>query len=129
MPRRPSTITIRISGTTSARKGVWRPTIAPRSPLSSPVTSDRVVIGMAIAPNATGAVFATRAIAAALIGLKPSAIIITAVIATGVPKPASASMSAPKQKATMTAWTRWSSEMAPNERLRTAKWPVSTVML
>jgi hypothetical protein len=33
------------------------------------------------------------------------------------------------QNATMTAWTRWSSEMAPNERLRTAKRPVSTVML
>ena len=62
MPRRPSTMPIRISGTISARKGVWRPTIAPRSPLSRPVISDSVVIGMAIAPKATGAVFATRAI-------------------------------------------------------------------
>lgn len=70
------------------------------------MTSLRVVIGMAIAPKATGAVFATSAIDAALIGLKPSAISITALIATGVPKPASASISAPKQNATITAWMR-----------------------
>jgi hypothetical protein len=61
---------------------------------------------MAIAPNATGAVFATRATAAALIGLKPSAISMTAVMATGVPKPARASSRAPKQNAMITACTR-----------------------
>ena len=88
-----------------------------------------VMIGIAIAPNATGAVFATSATAAALIGWKPSAISITAVIATGVPKPASASSSAPKQKAMMTACTRWSSEIRPNDLRSTAKWPVVTVML
>ena len=91
--------------------------------------SASVMIGIAIAPKATGAVLATSATAAALIGLKPSAISITAVIATGVPKPASASSSAPKQKAMITAWTRWSSEIAPNERRSTAKCPVATVML
>ena len=63
--------------------------------------SASVTIGIAIAPKATGAVLATRATAAALIGWKPRAI--TAVIATGVPKPARASSSAPKQKATITA--------------------------
>ena len=52
---------------------------------------------------------------------------ITAVIATGVPKPASASISAPKQNAMMIAWMRWSSLMEANERRRTWKWPVSTV--
>jgi hypothetical protein len=93
------------------------------------VTSLRVVIGMAIAPKATGAVLATRAIAAALIGLNPSAISITALIATGVPNPASASIRAPKQKATITAWIRWSLETAPNDRRNTAKCPVATVML
>ena len=97
--------------------------------MSSPVVSDNVVIGMPIAPKGTGAVLATSASAAALSGLKPSAIIITEVIATGAPKPASASISAPKQKATITAWTRWSSETAPNDRRSTAKCPVSTVML
>ena len=50
-------------------------------------------------------------------------------IATGVPKPASASSSAPKQKAMITAWMRWSSEIALNERRSTAKCPVSSVML
>ena len=65
-----------------------------------------VTIGVAIAPNATGAVLATSATAAAFIGLKPTAISITAVIATGVPNPASASSSAPKQKAMITAWMR-----------------------
>ena len=72
---------------------------------------------------------ATSAIAAALIGLKPTAISITAVIATGVPNPASASSSAPKQKAMMMACIRWSSEIVANDRRSTAKCPVSTVML
>ena len=58
----------RINGTITASSGVWRPTIAPRSSGDRPVTSPSVVIGMAIAPNATGAVFATKASAAALIG-------------------------------------------------------------
>ena len=88
----------RISGTISARIGVWRPTIAPRSSFGRPVISRSVTIGIAIAPKATGAVFATSATAAALIGSKPTAISITAVIATGVPKPASASSSAPKRR-------------------------------
>ena len=129
MPRAPSTMPIRISGTISARNGVWRPTIAPRSSLGSPVISARVTIGMAIAPKATGAVLATSATAAALMGWKPSAISITAVMATGVPNPASASSRAPKQKAMITACTRWSVEIAPKERRSTAKCPVSTVML
>ena len=97
--------------------------------MSSSVTSDSVMIGVAIAPNATGAVLATRAREAALIGRNPSAMSITAVMATGVPKPASASISAPKQKAMITAWMRWSLEIAPNDLRRTAKCPVSTVML
>ena len=97
--------------------------------MGRPVISASVTIGMAMAPKATGAVLATSATDAALIGLKPSAISITAVMATGVPKPASASSSAPKQKAMITACTRWSVEIAPKERRSTAKWPVSTVML
>ncbi len=128
-PRMPSTMPMRISGTKTASSGVWRPTIAPRSSLGRPVISASVMIGIAIAPKATGAVFATSATAAAFIGSKPSAISITAVMATGVPKPASASSSAPKQKAMMTAWTRWSSETRPNDRRSTAKWPVASVML
>ena len=125
----PSTMPTRMSGTNSASSGVWRPTIAPRSSLGRPGDLGSVTIGMAIAPNATGAVFATSATAAAFIGSKPSAMSMTAVIATGVPNPASASSRAPKQKAMITACTRWSSEIAPKERRSTSNCPVFTVML
>ena len=50
-------------------------------------------------------------------------------MATGVPNPARPSISAPKQNAMMIAWMRWSSEILANERRRTAKWPVRSVML
>ena len=70
------------------------------------MTVARVVIGTASAPNATGAVLATSATVAALSGRKPSAMSMTELIATGVPKPARASMSAPKQNAMMIAWIR-----------------------
>ncbi len=69
----------RISGTTRARIGVWRPTIEPIVP--SALASDRrgssltpaaigasVTTGMARAPKATGAVLATRATVAPLSG-------------------------------------------------------------
>jgi hypothetical protein len=42
----------------------------------------------------------------------------TALIATGAPKPASASSSAPKQKAMTSAWMRGSSESRPKDRRR-----------
>ena len=87
-----------------------------------------MVIGTAMAPNATGAVLATRATTAALSGLNRRAMSMTVQIATGVPKPASASSSAPKQKAMITAWTRWSSETDPNDRRSTSKCPVDTVI-
>ena len=119
-----------------ARIGVCRPTIAPSVSTVSPgsllapdETSARVTIGVASAPNATGAVLAISATAAALIGWKPSAISITTVMATGVPKPARASRRAPKQKAMMIAWIRWSGLTFSNDRRRTSKWPDVTVRL
>ena len=96
--------------------------------LGSSVTLPSVMIGVAIAPNATGAVLATSASAAAFSGLKPSAISITDVTATGVPKPASASSNAPNENAMMMAWIRWSSLTWQNERRSTSKCPVSTVI-
>ena len=87
------------------------------------------MIGIAIAPNATGAVSATKARAAALTGLIPMPISITPQIATGVPKPASASSSAPKQNAITTTCTLTSSEISLNARRSTAKCPVSSDML
>ena len=53
----------------------------------------------------------------------------TTLIATGVPKPASASSRPPKQKAMMTAWMRWSGLTFSNERRSTSKCPVATVRL
>ena len=88
-----------------------------------------MVIGIAIAPNATGAVSATRASDAARSGENPSPTSITPQIATGVPNPASASSSAPKQNAMTTTCTRGSSETLENARRRTAKYPVASVML
>ena len=90
---------------------------------------ESVTIGVASAPKATGAVLAISATAAALSGSKPSAISITTVIATGVPKPASASSRAPKQKAMMIAWIRWSGLTFSKERRSTSKCPVATVRL
>ena len=130
----------RISGTTSARIGVCRPTIDPRvsralaserrgSSLTPEAIGASVTIGIARAPNATGAVLATRATVAALIGLNPSDINITTEIATGVPKPASASSNAPKQNAMMIAWIRWSGLTFSNERRSTSKCPEATVKL
>jgi len=135
-PRLPSTIRTRKSGTMIDRIGVCRPTIEPmvstssRESLLAPIaTEESVVIGTAIAPKATGAVLATRATVAALSGLKPRVMSMTTVIATGVPKPASASSSAPKQKAMMIAWMRWSGLTFAKVRCSTAKCPVATVRL
>lgn len=89
---------------------------------------ERVVIGTARAPNATGAVLATSATVAALSGRRPRAISMTLVMATGEPNPARASRRAPKLKAMITPWIRWSSLTLANDRLRTSKWPVSTVI-
>ncbi len=118
-----------MSGTIMARNGVWRPAMAPSSSFGMPVTSPRVMIGTPMAPKATGAVLATSATVAALSGSNPRASSITEVMATGVPKPASASISPPKQKAMMIAWMRWSFETVWKERRRTAKCPVWTVRL
>ncbi len=72
---------------------------------------------------------AISATAAAFSGSKPSAISITTVIATGVPNPASASSSAPKEKAMMIAWIRWSGLTFAKDRRSTSKCPEATVRL
>ena len=90
---------------------------------------DRIVMGLPRPPKATGAVSATSARAIALSGLKPMAMSMTPQMAIGEPPPASASMSAPNEKAITIACTRWSSLTRANDRRRTAKCPVSTVML
>ena len=128
-PRQRSMMNTSAIGTNTPSSGVCRPTICASVCSGMLVTAARVVIGTASAPKATGAVLATSATVAALIGLKPSAISITLVIATGVPNPASASRRAPKQNAMMTAWIRWSSLTRANDLRSTSKCPVTTVML
>ncbi len=93
------------------------------------MTKWSVVIGTARAPKATGAVSATSAMTAALTGSNPIATSIALQIAIGTPKPASASINAPKQKATMIAWMRKSALIRQKLSRSTAKCPVSTVML
>ncbi len=97
------------------------------SPAGMPVSVAAVVIGMATAPNATGAVFASSTVQAARSGATPSAMSIVAVMATGAPKPASASSRPPKQKAMSTAWIRGSSETTSNVRRRSSNRPLVTV--
>ncbi len=87
-----------------------------------------MVIGMAMAPKATGAVLATSTVTAARSGGSPSAISMAAVMATGAPNPASASRSPPKQKAISIAWTRRSPRpTALKERRRSSKRLLTTV--
>ena len=50
-------------------------------------------------------------------------------IATGVPNPASASSSAPKQNAMMTAWMRMSGLTRAMDRRSTSEYPLATVRL
>jgi hypothetical protein len=91
------------------------------------VSEPAVMIGVPIAPKATGAVLASSTTAAARSGLKPRAMSMTPVIATGAPKPASASSRPPKQKAMMIAWMRGSSEMRWKVARRSSNRPLTTV--
>ena len=92
-----------------------------------PVRLPAVMIGMPIAPNATGAVLASSTVAAARIAEKPSETSMTPVIATGAPKPASASSRPPKQNAMMMPWIRGSSETRLNAVRRSSNRPLITV--
>ena len=60
-------------------------------------------------------------------GGNPVAVSMTAVMATGAPKPVSASRRPPKQKAISTAVMRGSSEISRNDARRSSKRPLTTV--
>ena len=66
---------------------------------------------------------------AAMIGSKPRPASIEAVMATGAPKPAMPSMSAPKQNATSSSWIRRSPVNRDRDRRMTSKSPLSTERL
>ena len=63
-------------------------------------------MGVPMAPNATGAVFAMSESPDAWSGVNPRPINSAPVIATGVPKPAAPSKNAPSEKAMSTSCTR-----------------------
>ena len=86
--------------------GSWRPIMAPSVPAGSPVTAPSVVTGTPSAPKATGAVLKIKVNTSASSAGKPTRIRSDEVIATGVPKPAMPSSSAPKQKPITTSTTR-----------------------
>ena len=92
-----------------------------------PVTAASVRIGVPIAPNATGAVFAISDRPAAYSGVKPSPIKSAEQIATGVPKPDAPSMNAPKENATSSAWIRRSVDTRPTDAFTMSNCPVDTV--
>src|SRR5579885_1102860 len=92
-----------------------------------PVVAASVTIGMPSEPNATGAVLAIRAMAAAENGENPSPASIAAAIAIGVPKPAAPSMKAPKANAIKMACNLRSSVKWPTESLIISNLPLSTI--
>ena len=117
------------NGTASDSSGSWRPAIAPIWNGSMPVTCPATMIGMPIAPNATGAVFAIRHSPAACSGLKPSPTSSAAVIATGAPKPAAPSRNAPNEKPISSICRRWSSVIDSTDARMMSNWPVFTTTL
>ena len=94
---------------------------------SSPVTAASTTMGVPSAPYATGAVLAISERPAAASGLKPRPIMIAAVTATGVPKPAAPSKKAPKQNATSSSCSLRSLVIPVMLFCRTSKSPVSVV--
>src|SRR5437660_435281 len=136
--RHPARTTMRYAGMMIENRGSWRPTIADRAmvvevgsvwPRTGATSRPRVTTGMPIEPNATGAVLASRDRTAAVTGSKPRLARIEAEIATGAPKPAMPSMSAPKLKATSSACKRRSVVRRLRARLITSKSPLATVRL
>src|SRR5690348_17024360 len=86
-PVHPLMTAIRYAGTNSETGAQMRPTPALNRSSGRPVVTASVVTGIAMEPKATGAVFASRQIAAALKGLNPNPVNMAAATATGVPNP------------------------------------------
>ena len=126
--RQPARVATSQNGITRERIGKIRPDVALRAWTSSSVTRLSVRIGMPMPPQATGAVLAIRQSNAAWNGWNPNPTRNAAEIATGAPKPAAPSMSAPKQNATRTAWSRRSADSRATEVFITSNCPVATVM-
>lgn len=125
MPRQPSMMAISQNSTMMVMNGSWRPAIWPIANASTPDTCPATMIGMPIAPKATGAVLPIRHRPAAYSGLKPRPTSSAAVIATGAPKPAAPSRKAPKQKPTRIICRRWSGVTDRIDERTTSNCPVA----
>ena len=88
-----------------------------------------MTIGVPMAPQATGAVLASRFSTADWNGLKPRPTITAPAIATGVPKPEVPSMMAPNENAISTHCNRRSNEMWTIDSLTTSNFPVTTLIV
>jgi hypothetical protein len=88
-----------------------------------------VTIGVPIAPQATGAVLASRFSTADWNGLNPSPTITAPAIATGVPKPEVPSMIAPNENAISTHCSRRSNEMWTIDSLTISNCPDISVIV
>src|SRR5688572_13655061 len=86
-PAQPLIVATSQAGTSSETNGSCRPAIAPSVSAGNSVTAASVRIGVPMAPNATGAVFAMSDSPAAYNGVNPSPMSSAEQIATGVPKP------------------------------------------
>lgn len=104
-----------------------RPTPALKRIKGKPVIPASVTMGMAMEPNATGAVLASRQMAAAWNGEKPSPASMAAATATGVPNPAAPSRNAPKANAMRSVCNRGSRVRLRRECLMASNLPVSSV--
>src|SRR5712691_1163683 len=100
-----------------------RPTAALRRSRGKPVVVASVNTGVAIEPKATGAVLASKQIAAAKKGENSKPASIAAATATGVPKPAAPSMNAPNANAMSSACTRRSRDNPPTESFQLSNCP------
>ena len=97
--------------------------------MGRPVTPFNAMMGAAIAPKATGAVLANSDTMADFSGAIPAAMSIATEMATGAPKPARDSKSAPKQKATRMARMRRSLDSDRMVRPSTSNHLVASVSL
>ncbi|NYI99079.1 hypothetical protein HNR12_005356 [Streptomonospora nanhaiensis] len=135
--RQPARTATSSAGTTSDSSGSWRPAMAENSSVAvsgsvsirGPATVPSTISGLPRPPKATGAVLASSASTTALIGWKPRAAIMAAVMAIGEPPPATPSSSAPNPKAMSSAWSRRSGLKPESARRMLSKRPVATVTL
>src|SRR5262249_28783967 len=114
------------NGTNTETHGSWCPAIVESVSWSSPLTAASVTIGVAIAPHATGAVFASRFRTADWNGLKPRPTMTAPAIATGVPNPDVPSMIAPNENAMRRTWSLRSNEMWMIDSFTISNFPVMT---